>query len=275
SLLQLEELGFLPEAMAAYERLYNLPFGMIVVSGPTGAGKTTTLYATVNRLDRNENNIMTIEDPIEYQFGRINQIQVNRQAGITFAAGLRAIMRLDPNMILVGEIRDRETAETAVHAALTGHLVLSSIHSNDAVGALYRLIDLGVEPFLAASALAGVVAQRLVRRVCDHCRILADVSPEERLAFEAEMGSAPARFYQGQGCNFCADTGYRGRVGVFEVLTISESIRRMVVQGAGADEIKAQAIAEGMVPMRRDGMLKVQQGVTTPREVMRSVYTIR
>jgi len=275
SLLQLKDLGFLPEAMAAYERLYNLPFGMIIVSGPTGAGKTTTLYATINRLDRNENNILTIEDPIEYQFERINQIQVNRQAGITFAVGLRAIMRLDPNMILVGEIRDRETAETAVQAALTGHLVLSSIHSNDAVGALYRLIDLGVEPFLIASSLAGVVAQRLVRRVCSHCRTLADVSPAERLAYEAEMGSPPARFYQGQGCNFCADTGYRGRVGVFEVLTVSEPIRRMVMQGAGAGEIKAQAIADGMVPLQRDGMLKVQQGVTTPREVMRSVYTIR
>jgi general secretion pathway protein E len=275
SLLQLEELGFLPEAMAAYERLYTLPFGMILVSGPTGAGKTTTLYATINRLDRDQNNIMTIEDPIEYQFERINQIQVNKQAGITFAAGLRAIMRLDPNMILVGEIRDQETAETAVQAALTGHLVLSSIHANDAVGALYRLIDLGVEPFLVISALGGVVAQRLVRRVCDHCRTLADVSPEERLAFEAEMGSAPARFHRGQGCNFCADTGYRGRVGVYEVLAVSESVRRLVVEGVGADALKEQAIAEGMVPMRRDGMLKVQQGITTPREVMRNVYTIR
>jgi general secretion pathway protein E len=275
SLLQLEDLGFLPEAMAAYERLYTLPFGMILVAGPTGAGKTTTLYSTINRLDRNENNIMTIEDPIEYQFERINQIQVNKQAGITFAAGLRAIMRLDPNMILVGEIRDQETAETAVQASLTGHLVLSSIHANDTVGALYRLIDLGVEPFLVVSALAGVVAQRLVRRVCDHCRTLADVSPEERLAFESEMGSALARFYRGQGCNFCADTGYRGRVGVFEVLAVDETIRRMVMSGAGADELKEQATAGGMVPMRRDGMLKVQEGITTPREVMRNVYTIR
>ncbi len=275
SLLRLEELGFLPEALATYERLFSLPFGMIIVAGPTGAGKTTTLYATINRLDRHENNIMTIEDPIEYQFERINQIQVNRQAGITFAAGLRAIMRLDPNVILVGEIRDRETAETAVQAALTGHLVLSSIHANDAVGALYRLIDLGVEPYLAASALAGVVAQRLVRRVCEHCRTLADVSPEERLAFEAEMDYTPSRFYQGQGCNFCADTGYRGRTGVFEVLTVSDTIRRLLMKGAGADEIIAQALAEGMVPMRRDGMLKVREGITTPREVMRSVYTIR
>ncbi len=275
SLLRLDELGFLPEAMAAYERLYTLPFGMIPVAGPTGAGKTTTLYATVNRLNRDENNIMTIEDPVEYQFERISQIQVNRQAGITFAVGLRAIMRMDPNVILVGEIRDREAAETAVQAALTGHLVLSSIHANDAVGALYRLVDLGVEPFLVVSALAEVVAQRLVRKVCDHCRTLADVSPAERLAFESEIGDAPARFYQGQGCNFCADTGYRGRIGVFEVLSVSEPIRRLLMKGVGADEIKAQAIADGMVTMRRDGMLKVQQGTTTPREVMRNVYTIR
>ncbi|MBU0704953.1 MAG: Flp pilus assembly complex ATPase component TadA [Chloroflexi bacterium] len=275
SLLRLEELGFLSEAMTAYEQLCTLPFGMMLVAGPTGAGKTTTLYATINRLDRDENNIMTIEDPVEYQFERINQIQVNRQASITFAVGLRAIMRLDPNVILVGEIRDREAADTAVQAALTGHLVLSSIHANDGVGALYRLVDLGVEPFLVVSALAGVVAQRLVRKVCDHCRTLADVSLAERLAFESEMGNAPDRFYQGQGCNFCADTGYRGRVGVFEVLTVSEPIRHLLLKGAGADEIKAQAIADGMVTMRRDGMLKVQQGITTPREVMRNVYTIR
>ncbi|HEC33672.1 MAG TPA: type II/IV secretion system protein [Chloroflexi bacterium] len=275
SLLRLEELGFLPDAMAAYERLYTLPFGMLLIAGPTGAGKTTTLYATINRLNREESNVMTIEDPVEYQFERVNQIQVNRQAGITFATGLRAIMRMDPDVILVGEIRDRETAEVAVQAALTGHLVLSSIHANDAVGALFRLVDLGIEPFLVVSALVGVVAQRLVRKVCDHCRSLANVSPEARLAFEAEMGSAPVRFYQGQGCNFCAETGYRGRTGVFEVLSVSEAIGRLLMKGASADEIKARAIAEGMVTMWRDGMLKVQRGITTPREVMRNVYTIR
>jgi general secretion pathway protein E len=275
SLMQLGELGFLPEALATYEQLTTLPFGMVLVSGPTGAGKTTTLYATINRLNREESNIMTIEDPVEYQFERISQIQVNRQAGITFAAGLRAIMRMDPNVILVGEIRDRETAEIAVQSALTGHLVLSSIHANDTVGTLHRLIDLGVEPFLVVSALAGVVAQRLVRRTCDRCRGPSKVLPEERLAFEAEMGRAPAYFQQGQGCNFCAGTGYRGRTGVFEVLTISESIRRLVMEAAAADEIKAQATAEGMVPMWREGMIKVQQGITTLREVMRNVYTIR
>lgn len=275
SLLRLEELGFLAEAMAAYEKLYTLPFGMVLVAGPTGAGKTTSLYATINRLNRDQYNIMTIEDPIEYQFERISQVQVNRQAGITFARGLRALMRLDPDIILVGEIRDRETAEIAVQAALTGHLVLSSIHANDAVGVLHRLVDLGVEPFLVASALVGVVAQRLVRKVCDRCRILTDVSPQERQAFEMEMGNAPARFYQGQGCNFCAETGYRGRTGAFEVLTVSEMIRRLLMQGASADEVQAQAVEEGMVTMWRDGMLKVQQGITTLSEVMRNVHTIR
>jgi general secretion pathway protein E len=275
SLLRLEELGFLPDVRADYEQLTTLPFGMILISGPTGAGKTTTLYATINRLNRDEHNIMTIEDPVEYQFERVGQIQVNRQAGITFSAGLRAIMRMDPDVILVGEIRDQETAEIAVQAALTGHLVLSSIHANDAVGALYRLIDLGVEPYLVASSLVGVVAQRLVRKICARCRTQANVSPEERLAFEAEIGSALRHFYQGQGCNFCAGTGYRGRTGVFEVLTVNESIRRLLVQSASAGDVKVQAAANGMVDMWRDGMLKVQQGTTTPREVMRSAYTIR
>ncbi|HIP87652.1 MAG TPA: type II/IV secretion system protein, partial [Anaerolineales bacterium] len=275
SLMELEELGFLPEAMEAYERLYTLPFGMILVAGPTGAGKTTTLYATINRLDREESNIMTIEDPIEYQFERISQIQVNRQAGITFAAGLRAIMRMDPDVIMVGEIRDHETARIAVQAALTGHLVLSSIHANDAVGVLFRLVDLGVEPYLVVSALVGVVSQRLVRRVCEHCRMLAEASPEENRVYKEEMGTPLTHFYKGQGCHFCANTGYRGRTGVFEVLTLSEPIRRLLMEGAAADEIREQAIREGMITMRRDGMIKVREGITTPREVMRNVYTIQ
>ena len=275
SLMELEELGFLPEAMEAYERLYTLPFGMILVAGPTGAGKTTTLYATINRLDREESNIMTIEDPIEYQFERISQIQVNRQAGITFAAGLRAIMRMDPDVIMVGEIRDHETARIAVQAALTGHLVLSSIHANDAVGVLFRLVDLGVEPYLVVSALVGVVSQRLVRRVCEHCRMLAEASPEENRVYKEEMGTPLTHFYKGQGCHFCANTGYRGRTGVFEVLTLSEPIRRLLMEGAAADEIREQAIREGMITMRRDGMIKVREGITTPCEVMRNVYTIQ
>lgn len=275
SLMQLSELGLWPEMLEALKQLYMLPFGMVLVAGPTGAGKTTTLYALINQLDRGENNIMTIEDPIEYQFDRISQIQVNRQAGITFATGLRAILRLDPNVILVGEIRDQETADIAIQSALTGHLVMSSIHANDAVGALFRLIDLGVEPFLVVSGLVGIVAQRLVRKVCERCMTLDVISPEERLAYELEMGNAPPRFYRGQGCNFCAATGYRGRTGVFEVMTITETIRRLLIKNAGADEIKAQALAEGMTTMWRDGMLKARDGITTVREVMRNVYTIK
>lgn len=275
SLLELEEIGFLPAALATYERLYTLPFGMILISGPTGAGKTTTLYATLNRLNDKETNIITIENPIEYQFAGINQIQVNRQASITFATGLRAIMRMDPNIILVGEIRDHETAEIAVQAALTGHLVLSSIHANDAIGTLYRLIDLGIEPYLISSALAGVVAQRLVRSVCPHCRTLTQPTSEESLAFEIEMGKPPTGIHKGRGCNFCSGTGYRGRTGVFEILTMTETLRRMLVSGDSAEELREQTITDGLVPMRHDGMLKVQKGITTPQEIIRNVYILR
>lgn len=274
SVMDLPELGFLPDSLKTYRKLIQSPFGMILASGPTGSGKTTTLYASINQLDSQERNIITIEDPVEYRFANINQMQVNPQANITFASGLRATMRLDPDVILVGEIRDRETASIAIQAALTGHLVLSTVHANDAVGALFRLMDLGVEPFLITSAVVGIIAQRLVRRVCPHCRVLREVPEEERLAYEGEMGENRAKFYHGTGCNFCALTGYHGRMGVYEILVMSEEIRRLVLTGASADEIKAQAIQEGMVTMWRDGMLKVKEGLTTPREVLRNVFVI-
>lgn len=274
ALLELSELGFQATSLDTYRRMLQSPFGMILVSGPTGSGKTTTLYASINQLNREELNIMTIEDPVEYNFRGINQIQVNRLADINFATGLRAIVRLDPDVILIGEIRDSETAETAVNAALTGHLVLSSVHSNDAVGALFRLLDLGVEPFLLVSAVIGVVAQRLVRCVCSRCHALAPPPPEERFAYEKEMGKTAPKLYYGEGCNFCAQTGYCGRTGVFEVLVVSEEIRRLLLKGASASEVKAQALKEGMVPMWRDGMMKVKEGITTPYEVMRNVYVL-
>ena len=274
SFLALTDLGFLPEALDRYSRMLRTPFGMVFVAGPTGSGKTTTLYASVNQLDRKGRNIVTIEDPIEYQFEDINQIQVNPRADITFASGLRSIMRLDPDVILVGEVRDRETAQMATQAALTGHLVLSSIHANDAVGVLFRLLDLGVEPPLIASALVGVVSQRLIRRACAHCRSLSEAPAEERLAYEGELGEGRDEFYYGSGCNFCANTGYLGRTGVFEVLVLSEELRRMLLEGANSGQLKAQAESEGMVTMRRDGMLKVQQGITTPYEVIRAVFSI-
>ena len=274
SVMALPDLGFLPDSLKTYQRIIQSPFGMLLAAGPTGSGKTTTLYASINQLDSKERNIITIEDPVEYRFANINQMQVNIQADVTFARGLRATMRLDPDVILVGEIRDKETASIAIQAALTGHLVLSTVHANDAVGALFRLMDLGIEPFLITSALVGIIAQRLVRRVCPHCRILREVPEEERLIYEKEVGEKQAKFYHGTGCNFCALTGYHGRMGVYEVLVMSQEIRRLVLTGASADVIKAQVIKEGMVTMWRDGMLKVQAGHTTPREILRNVFAI-
>jgi len=274
SVMSLAELGFLPDSLAVYRRVIQAPFGMVLAAGPTGSGKTTTLYASINQLDSKGRNIITIEDPVEYRFSNINQMQVNPQAGITFALGLRATMRLDPDVILVGEIRDMETASIAIQAALTGHLVLSTVHANDAVGALFRLMDLGVEPFLITSAVVGIIAQRLVRRVCPQCRTLREVPEEERVAYEKEMGEKRTRFYHGAGCNYCALTGYHGRMGVYEILVMSEGLRRLVLMGASTDAIKALAREEGMVTMWRDGMLKVKDGLTTPREIMRNVFVI-
>jgi len=273
-LIKLPELGMAPSVLQPFERLLASPFGMILVNGPTGSGKTTTLYAALQKLDAQGHNIMTIEDPIEYSFKGINQIQVNRQAGITFPVGLRAIMRLDPDVILVGEIRDAETATTAVQAAITGHLVLSSIHANDAVSAMIRLIDMGVEPFLVTSAVIGSLSQRLVRKVCPYCRQTIEVPPAEAVAYATAMGETRDKFAVGRGCNFCSRSGFLGRIGVYELLTLSDSIRKSLIKGSSASELKEQAIKEGMVPMGRDGMQKVKDGLTTPGEVMRNVFTI-
>lgn len=272
--LPLAEIGFLPQVLERYMDMVKTPFGMILISGPTGSGKTTTQYATVNQLDNIGRNIITIEDPVEYHFANINQMQVNPAAGMTFAAGLRATMRLDPNVILIGEIRDKETALISTQASITGHLVMSSVHANDTVSTIFRMIDLGVEPFLISSALIGVVAQRMVRRVCPYCSRPTTVDAEERAAYESEMKENRAEFIVGVGCNFCAGTGYLGRMGIFEVMLVSETIRRMIVRGAGADEIRAQAKKDGMDSLWHDGMLKVKMGVTTPHEVMRNVYSI-
>jgi len=274
SLFTLPELGLLPDALKRYQAMLKSPFGMILVGGPTGSGKTTTLYASISQLGENERNILTIEDPIEYRFMDINQTQVNPKAGITFASGLRAIMRHDPDIILVGEVRDKDTASTAVQAALTGHLVLSSIHANDAVSVLFRLLDLGVEPYLVSSTLVGIVAQRMIRRLCTHCRALYQPSAEEQIAYEEEMKQLPTSFYGGAGCNLCANTGYRGRTGLFELMIMSEGIRRMMLGNASAAEIRMQALKEGMTTMKRDGMMKVKEGITSVSEVLRSVFSI-
>ena len=274
SIFTLPELGFLPDALKKYRAMLNSPFGMILVGGPTGSGKTTTLYTSINQLDQNERNILTIEDPIEYRFMDIGQTQVNPKAGVTFASGLRALMRHDPDVILVGEIRDKDTATTAVQAAVTGHLVLSSIHANDAVGVLLRLMNLCGEPSLISSTLVGIVAQRMVRRICSHCQALSQPSVEEQTIYEEEMKQQPPKFYVGTGCNLCTNTGYRGRTALFELLPISEEIRNMLLSNASAGEIKAQALKEGMVSMKHDGMLKVKGGITSMSEVLRSVFSI-
>ncbi|MDP2661680.1 MAG: GspE/PulE family protein, partial [Dehalococcoidia bacterium] len=249
STLALSELGFRAECLEKYERMLKVPYGIILASGPTGAGKTTTLYASVNCFDRDAQNIITIEDPVEYRFKNINQVQVNPRSGTTFATGLRSILRLDPDVILVGEIRDAETANIAVQSALTGHLVLSSIHANDAVGVVLRLVDLGVEPFLVSSALIGVVAQRMVRRTCPHCAQPATVTKAEQLAYEKETGETRSEFLVGQGCVSCSNTGYRGRMGIFEILRIGEEIKAMLLSGATSAQIRDQAIKEGMIPL--------------------------
>jgi type II secretory ATPase GspE/PulE/Tfp pilus assembly ATPase PilB-like protein len=270
----LNDIGFSPGNLIRYEKMLKSPFGMILISGPTGSGKTTTLYASINSLDCKELKIITIEDPVEYHFEGINQIQVNPRAGLTFSDGLRAIMRHDPDVALVGEIRDRDTAAVAVQASMTGHLVLASVHANDTVGVLFRLIDLGIEPFLLASALVGVVAQRMVRRVCPHCREESLAPVEHQAAYQEELGEPKEKFFRGKGCQMCADTGYLGRTAVMEILTMSDEMRRLLLAGAGTSQIRAQAIKEGMVSMRHDGMLKVKDGITTPNEVLRNVFSI-
>ncbi len=272
SVMELPELGFLPDSLKTYRKLLQSPSGLILVSGPTGSGKTTTLYASIKQLNTEERNIVTIEDPIEYHFEDVKQIQVNPQIDLTFASGVRVIYRLDPDVILVGEVRDAETAKAVAQAALSGALVLSSVHTNNATGALFRLIDLGVEPFLVSSAVTGVINQRLVRRVCPHCSSLREVPEEERLAYEEEMGETRSQFYYGAGCKFCVHTGYLGRTGVFEVLVVSSEIKRMLMGGASGKEIKDQAVKEGMTTLQHAGMQKVKEGLTTPREVLRNVF---
>ncbi|APV44628.1 general secretion pathway protein E [Dehalogenimonas formicexedens] len=272
-LMQLPQLGFNKESMAKYESMLRVPYGMILISGPTGAGKTTTLYASLATVDTKTRNVITIEDPAEYRFKDINQIQVNVQAGITFASGLRSILRLDPDVIMVGEIRDAETANIGVQAALTGHLMLSSIHANDTVGVLFRMVDLGVEPFLISSAVIGVVAQRMVRRVCPYCNHQVEAPVVEQHAYERETGEKRAKFNYGTGCKSCAYTGYLGRVGVYEIMYFSETLKRMMLDGASAVDMRAQSIREGMVTMMKDGMLKVREGITTPSEVLKNAYS--
>ncbi len=272
----LVKLGFTQAVLEAWEEMANQPYGMILVSGPTGSGKSTTLYATLSKINSLDKNILTIEDPVEYQLPRINQVQVNPKANLNFANGLRSFLRQDPDIIMVGEIRDRDTAEIAIQASLTGHLVLSTIHTNDAPSATTRLVDMGIEPFLISSALMGVLAQRLVRTICTHCKEAYNPPPEalHRLGVESEEGEEVV-FYRGKGCDRCKASGYRGRIGLFEMMVLSEPIRQLVLKGSSASEIRAQAVSEGMRTLGEDGIFKVLEGSTTVDELLRVVFVER
>ena len=273
ALLHLSELGFLPQAFESYERSFRKPYGAILVTGPTGSGKSTTLYATLNIVNSIDRHIVTVEDPVEYRLPGVNQIQVNPKAGLTFASALRSILRADPDIILIGEIRDRETAMIAVESALTGHLVLSSLHTNDAPSAITRLIEMQVETFLVGSAIDCVVAQRLARKLCEKCK--QAYAPEERELIEA--GFAESRvpdlglFFRPSGCQSCSNTGYRGRIGLYEVMPMTEEIERLTVERASSETVKRVAIEQGMYTLRDDGLHKAASGLTSIEEIARVV----
>ncbi|OGS33573.1 MAG: hypothetical protein A2293_12335 [Elusimicrobia bacterium RIFOXYB2_FULL_49_7] len=266
--LSLSELGFDDKRLTAFHKCIKAPYGMILVTGPTGAGKTTTLYSCLNHIKAPAVNISTIEDPIEYKMEGINQSQVKADIGYDFAAALRTLLRQDPNVIMVGEIRDRETAEIAIRAALTGHLVFSTLHTNDAVSAIARLIDMGIEPFLLSSALSLIVAQRLVRRICPSCKQPAILSHD--LLSEQDFKGLNA--FEGKGCAECNETGFSGRIGLFEVLPVSEALRGMITGKAPIKELKRQAIEEGLVTLRMDGVKKVASGKTALGEILRETF---
>ncbi|MCS7307751.1 MAG: GspE/PulE family protein [Aquificaceae bacterium] len=267
-LLRLEDLGLWEEDLIKLRRLSKKPYGIVLATGPTGAGKSTTLYAMILEIKSPTRNIITIEDPPEYQISGVSQIQVNPKVGLTFATGLRAILRQDPDVIMVGEIRDAETAEIAVQSALTGHLVLSTLHTNDAPSAITRLFDLGIEPFLIASSLEGVVAQRLVRKICPYCKKPYEPSKEEL----SELGlSERQNFYKGSGCEHCMGTGYKGRTGIYEVLEVDEELKKAILKTQDTVELRDFARRKGFKTMLEDGIRKVISGITTTEEVLRAV----
>ncbi|MFB3909123.1 MAG: type IV-A pilus assembly ATPase PilB [Candidatus Eisenbacteria bacterium] len=268
--LDLTKLGFEPGALEGFQRAIVLPYGMILVTGPTGSGKTTTLYSALSKVNTPEVNIMTAEDPVEYNLDGINQVNVNEAVDLTFAAALRSFLRQDPNIIMVGEMRDHETASIAVKAALTGHLVFSTLHTNDAPSTLTRLIDMGIEPFLVASSTNLILAQRLIRRICMKCREPVDLSAEVLRELQLDPArAAGVTFYRGRGCYDCNNTGYRGRQGVYEVLTVSGRIRQMILDRASTQAIKEQAIREGMLTLRMDGLEKLKRGITSAEEILK------
>lgn len=273
SMIGLDQLGFPRETYLHYSKMIHSPFGMVICAGPTGAGKTTTLYASLLEINSGGKNITTVEDPVEYVFPGINQIQTNTQAGLTFATGLKAILRQDPDVILVGEIRDADTARIAIQSALTGHFVLSSLHGTDSVAALHRFLDMGIEAFLIASSVVGVIGQRLLRRICDACRETYTPGAEELALFKQHSGgSDKSEFVRGAGCNYCAGTGYRDRIGVYELLRITPELRRLIVGWATTEELRRLAVAQGMRTMLREAMALVENDVTTVPEVIKTLF---
>jgi general secretion pathway protein E len=272
-ILTLEELGFSRDDLEKYERIIKKPHGLVLITGPTGSGKSTTLYASLLKLKTPRKNIITIEDPVEYQINGISQIQVNPKINLTFANGLRSILRQDPDIIMVGEIRDLETAEIAIHASMTGHLVLSTLHTNDAPSAVARLVDMGVEPFLIASSLEGVIAQRLVRRVCENCKEEKPISETEYQEIKKyypgilkEISSL--KTYRGKGCDECLGTGYKGRVAIYEIMEIDDEIRGLISKNVETNILRERAMEKGMKTLVQDGIQKVLKGITTLEEVL-------
>lgn len=272
-MLDLGRLGFEAESLRRFEEALSRPWGMILVTGPTGSGKTNTLYSAISKLNTPQVNIMTVEDPVEYSLQGINQVQVNEAIGLTFSSVLRSFLRQDPDIILVGEIRDNETAEIAVKASLTGHLVLSTLHTNDAPQAITRLVEMGIDPYLVATSLILVCAQRLVRRICGECKEQIEVNPKllRSLGFKDEELEG-LRVFRGRGCRACGNTGYKGRVGLFEVMPLTDPLRDLVFSGSGAKAIREKALEEGMVTLRRSGLEKIKQGITTIEEVLRETF---
>lgn len=271
--LELTSLGLSSELLERFSRIISLPYGMVLVTGPTGSGKTTTLYAVINRINSPDKKIITVEDPVEYQLDGVNQIHVKTKIGLTFASALRTILRQDPDVVLVGEIRDAETAEIAVQSALTGHMVFSTLHTNDAPSAITRLQEMGVESYLLSSCLLAVMAQRLVRKICPHCRTQTEVPAgfveEASRALGIQIEHVPPTLYAGEGCSLCAGTGYSGRTGIYEFLEVDEHIRRLIMQGADSSTIFSSAKERGMQTLRLDGLKKILNGETTLEEVMR------
>jgi type IV pilus assembly protein PilB len=269
-MLDMAKLGFEPESLEKFQRNISNPYGMVLVTGPTGSGKTNTLYSALQTLNTSETNIMTAEDPVEFNLEGINQVQMKEQIGLNFAAALRSFLRQDPNIILVGEIRDFETAEIAIKAALTGHLVLSTLHTNDAPSTISRLVNMGIEPFLVATSVNIIQAQRLIRRVCKDCKEEVHYAPEAlvEIGFKEEE-SKTLKMYKGSGCEACLDTGYRGRIGLYEVMEVTDELRELIIIGASSIELRRKAIELGMITLRESGLCKLREGITTVEEVVK------